>query len=158
MRKFALVGLMVASSAALAACNVQVSGGSENKAAAAAPPAPAPAPAVPANSAVPAAPTGGAAAPSAEVQPGQARQNFTITNNTGHTLVTLNVSASNDNQWGPDILGRDVLATGESAEITFDRGETQCLWDIRGTYDDGDTTDERGVNLCEVATVNLTAR
>ena len=72
-------------------------------------------------------------------------------------LTTLNVSASNENSWGEDILGRDVLANGETAEISFERGETQCQWDIRATYDDGGTTDARGVNLCEVATVNLTA-
>jgi hypothetical protein len=71
-------------------------------------------------------------------------------------VVTLNVSPSNENSWGPDILGRDVLANGESAAITFDRSETQCNFDIKATYDDGDTTDMRGVNLCTVATVTLT--
>src|SRR3954463_2612152 len=84
------------------------------------------------------APAGGGT-PTAEVQ-GQARQNFTVVNNTGHVVVTLNVSPSNENSWGPDILGRDVLANGESAAITFERGETQCMWDIKATYDDGDTT------------------
>jgi hypothetical protein len=90
-----------------------------------------------------------------EATGGQAQQNFTITNNSGHVLTTLNVSPSNEDTWGPDILGRDVLANGESAEITFARNETQCQWDIRATYDDGGTTDERGVNLCEVATVTI---
>ena len=72
-------------------------------------------------------------------------------------MATLNVSPTGDDQWGPDILGREVLANGESASITFPRGETQCQWDIRATYDDGDTTDARGVNLCELTTVTLTA-
>ena len=45
---------------------------------------------------------------------------------------------------------------GESAQVTFDRGETECKWDIRATYEDGDVTDARDVNLCEVATVTLT--
>jgi opacity protein-like surface antigen len=85
-----------------------------------------------------------------------AAQDFTIHNGTGHTVVTLNVSATSSNQWGPDLLGRDVLANGESAEITFDRNEGQCDWDIRATYDDGDTSDWRGINLCETTDVNLT--
>ena len=85
-----------------------------------------------------------------------AAQDFTIHNNSGHTVMTLNVSPTSSNNWGPDILGRDVLANGESAEITFDRSEDQCVWDIRATYDDGDTGDWRGINLCETTDVNLT--
>jgi hypothetical protein len=145
MKTAYLAGAMLAASLAIAGCN---NAGTANKAAPA-----------PANTAAPAAPAGGnAAAPAGgEAAAGQARQNFTITNNTGHVLTTLNVSPSNENSWGEDILGRDVLANGENAEISFERGETQCQWDIRATYDDGGTTDARGVNLCEVATVNLTA-
>lgn len=138
MKHLYLAGAVLAASLAIAGCS---NAGTANKAA----------PAAPANTAAPAAPANGNPAP------GQARQNFTITNNTGHVLTTLNVSPSNEDSWGPDVLGRDVLANTESAEITFERGETQCQWDIRGTYDDGGSTDARGINLCEVATVNLTA-
>jgi hypothetical protein len=85
-----------------------------------------------------------------------AQQDFTLTNNTGHVIMTLNVSPSDSNNWGPDILGRDVLANGESAQITFDRNEDECVWDVRATYDDGDTGDWRGINLCETTDLNLT--
>ncbi len=85
-----------------------------------------------------------------------AAQDFTIHNNSGHTVVTLNVSPTSSNQWGPDILGRDVLANGESAQVTFDRNEDQCIWDIRATYNDGDSGDWRGINLCETTDVSLT--
>jgi len=151
MKRNRIAGLMLGTAFVLAGCNVQTNAGPKpaDNAAAPAANAAAPAPAAPA----PAAPGGGT--PSAEVQ-GQAQQNFTVVNNTGHVVVTLNVSPSNENSWGPDILGRDVLANGESAAITFPRGETQCSWDIKATYDDGDTTDMRGVNLCTVATVTLT--
>lgn len=89
-------------------------------------------------------------------QAGAAQQDFSVVNNTGHVVMTLNVSPSNENEWGPDILGTDTLANGETAQVTFQRGSDQCLWDVRVTYDDGDTGDMRGVNLCEVATVTLT--
>ncbi|MEA3047438.1 MAG: hypothetical protein QOJ53_1770 [Sphingomonadales bacterium] len=151
MSKSRLTAMLLGSTLVLAGCNIQATSGekpAESTANTPAPAAPAPAPAAPAEAE-------GGGAPGAEVQ-GQARQNFTVVNNTGHTVMTLNVSAANDNSWGPDILGRDVLANGESAAITFERGESQCLWDIRATYQDGDTTDMRGVNLCQVATVTLT--
>jgi hypothetical protein len=86
-----------------------------------------------------------------------APQDFTVTNNTGHVIVTLNVSPNDSDRWGPDILGREVLANGEQAEVTFDRNEDQCVWDIRVTYDDGTENDERGVNLCETTEVEFTA-
>lgn len=86
----------------------------------------------------------------------QHNQNFTLINHSGHTLVTLNVSPSDSSQWGPDILGRDTLANGESADITFPRGTEQCNWDIKATYDDNDTTDQRGVNLCTTTSVEIT--
>ena len=57
---------------------------------------------------------------------------------------------------GPGHSGRQVLANGESAEITFDRGTDHCNYDIRATYDDGDTGDWRNVNLCEVSEVEFT--
>lgn len=144
MKKLYITGAILASALALAGCN---NAATTNKAA-------------PANTAAPAAPAGGNTASGGEAPApaaGQAQQNFTITNNTGHVVTTLNVSPTGDDQWGPDILGREVLANGESAQISFERGETQCAWDIKATYDDGDTTDARNVNLCEVATVTLTA-
>ena len=86
-----------------------------------------------------------------------ARQDFTVTNHTGHTIVTLNVSPHTDDHWGPDILGRDVLANGEQTDITFDRNEEQCSWDIKVTYDDGTNNDLRAVDLCHTTEVEFTA-
>jgi hypothetical protein len=85
------------------------------------------------------------------------RQDFTIVNNTGQAVMTLNVSPTNSNNWGEDILGRDVLPNGEQAQITFPRTESQCNWDIRVTYQEGQTGDWRNINLCETTTVTLTA-
>jgi hypothetical protein len=85
-----------------------------------------------------------------------APQDFRIVNHTGHVVMTLNVSATSEEEWGPDILGVEVLGTGESADISFDRDEDKCHWDIRVTYDDGDTGDWRNINLCETTTVELT--
>ena len=148
MKRLNIAGALIASALVTGAC------GSPAPTAA---PANTAAPAT--NTAAPAAPAAtpaGSAAPTASAT-GAALQNFTVVNNTGHTVMTLNVSASNDDNWGPDILGADVLANGQTVEVSFERGEAQCLWDIRATYDDGDTSDLRGVNLCEVGTVTLNA-
>lgn len=84
-----------------------------------------------------------------------AQQDFTITNNTGQTIMTLNVSPSDENSWGPDILGSDVLAAGEQAHITFDRDEERCQWDVRVTYEDGDTGAWGDIDLCSTTEITL---
>lgn len=108
------------------------------------------APAAPA----PAAPAAGGNATAPTTAAGQ--QDFTIINKTGHTVVSFNVSPSNEDEWGPDILGQDVLNNGESAKITFARDAGECLWDLKATYDDDDTTEMKKQNLCEIAEVTLT--
>jgi hypothetical protein len=84
-----------------------------------------------------------------------AQQDFEIVNSTGQAILTLNVSPSDENSWGPDILGVDILAAGESADISFDNEEERCEWDIRVTYEDGDVGAWGGINLCETVTVTL---
>ena len=139
--KRVIVGALCASVFALAACG---GGASENKAAPA-----------PANTTAPAPAAADETAPAPAPAAAGAQQDFDILNKTGHTVVSLNVSPTNENEWGEDILGRDVLNDGESAKISFSRGEDECMWDLRATYDDDDTTEMKGVNLCEVATVTL---
>lgn len=84
-----------------------------------------------------------------------ARQDFVVVNKTGQTILTLNVSPTEADTWGPDILGTDVLPAGQRAEVTFDNEEERCEWDLRVTYEDGDTGDWRDINLCETAVVEL---
>jgi hypothetical protein len=36
------------------------------------------------------------------------------------------------------IMGRDVLAHGESVDITFSRSEKSCMWDLKIKDEDGD--------------------
>jgi hypothetical protein len=148
MKSFYGAGWLCVSVLALAACGGGGQPSASNTTNAAAPAAPAPAE----NATADESSSGDEAAPS----DGAANQDFTLVNNTGHTVMTLNVSPSNSNQWGPDILGQNVLPNGESAQVSFERGQDQCEWDIRATYDDGDTTDARGANLCQISTVTLT--
>jgi len=154
MKSISVTAALLASALTLAACNkgaVPANNTAAPKPENMAAPAPAPAPAT--NEA---ADSEEGAAPSATVA--TARQNFSVVNGTGHTVMTLNVSPTREDEWGPDILGTQVLQNGQTAQVTFDRAETQCNYDIRATYDDGDTTDMRGVNLCQVGTVNLVAQ
>ena len=111
------------------------------------------------NTVAPAAPAGNTAAPAAEgdapAAAGATKLDFKILNKTGHTVVSFNVSPTSVDEWGEDILGKDVLNNGESADITFDRTSSECKWDLKATYDDDDTTEMKGVDLCTVGEVTL---
>lgn len=82
-------------------------------------------------------------------------QDFTIVNDTGRTVMAINVSPTGEDEWGPDLLGSQVMADGISASVTFDVDEARCLWDIRATFDDGAVGDWRALDLCEISTITL---
>ncbi len=84
-----------------------------------------------------------------------AAQDFTIVNDTGRTVMAINVSPTGEDDWGPDLLGSQVMADGVTASVTFDMDEARCLWDIRATFDDGAVGDWRGLDLCEISTITL---
>jgi hypothetical protein len=82
-------------------------------------------------------------------------QDFTILNNTGYPIEEVYVSASSKDEWEEDVLGRDTLPADERTKIRFDRDEEACLWDLKVVYEDGESSEWQGINLCEVAVVSL---
>ena len=108
MKPISVTAALLASALALAGCNrgaAPANNSAAPKPAETNTPAPAPAPA---GNEAEAGEEGGA--PTAAV--GTARQNFSVVNGTGHTVTTLNVSPTTEDEWGPDILGTDVLQNG----------------------------------------------
>lgn len=83
--------------------------------------------------------------------------NFTLVNNTSNTLVTLQIGESTNPMWGEDILGVDMLAGGESADVTINDDLTDCAYDVRATFDNGAVIDVRQVDMCSIngETVNV---
>ena len=84
-----------------------------------------------------------------------AAQDFTIVNATGRTVMSINISPTGEEQWGPDLLGSEVMGDGATASATFDIDEARCLWDIRAMFDDGEVGDWRALDLCEISTITL---
>jgi len=84
-----------------------------------------------------------------------AQQDFTVHNSTGKVMTSLFVSPTGDDQWGPDILGRGTLDSGEDASIEFDRAEDKCEWDVKADFEDGSSGEDRDINLCSVTDVTF---
>lgn len=87
------------------------------------------------------------------------KRNFTVVNKTGSPITHLYVSKSNTQDWEDDILGRSVLDSGESTEVSFSGySNGECHFDIRAEFDDGEAAEGYKVNLCETDTYTFTEK
>lgn len=84
-----------------------------------------------------------------------ADQDFQVVNRTGYQIDEVYVGASSSRSWGKDLMGRGSLGDGERVDITFPNRTTNCKFDIKVVYNDGDEAEWGGVNLCSVSKVNL---
>jgi hypothetical protein len=85
----------------------------------------------------------------------QARQDFSIVNSTGYQIDEIYVGPSSDPNWGRDLLGQNVLASGQTFNVTFPPATRECMFDIKVVYNDRDQTEWRQINLCQVSRMTL---
>jgi hypothetical protein len=72
------------------------------------------------------------------------RYGLTVHNRSAYTIYRLYVSRSDENNWGPDQLGRRVIAPGASFTLNnILPGE----YDLKVVDQDGDTVVRRGINV-----------
>lgn len=82
-------------------------------------------------------------------------QDFTLVNSTGVLIDKLFVSPHDSEHWGDDILGRDILADGESVEIKFHRDEDAAVWDLKIIDKDGNTIEWENLELPTINKITL---
>jgi hypothetical protein len=86
----------------------------------------------------------------------QARQNFTLVNETGYDIAEVYVSPHNADDWQEDVLGDKILVDEDDIEIRFQRATRTCLWDLKVVYDDDDSSAEwESIDLCRVSVVTI---
>ncbi len=79
---------------------------------------------------------------------------FMLDNQSSYTITYFYASPTNVDDWEEDILGTDVLASGESARITIADGREQCEYDLKVVFDDGDELYDT-VDLCETGSYTV---
>jgi hypothetical protein len=84
-----------------------------------------------------------------------AQQDFTLENSTGYTIAQVFVSSAASNDWEEDVMGRDVLADGESVDISFPAAENACRFDLKVIYDDQEEAVWGGLDLCSISNVEI---
>lgn len=74
-----------------------------------------------------------------------------IINQTGFTMTHFYGSNKGSKSWEEDILGQDVLPSGNSVVINFNDGTGYCIFDFRAVFEDGEELVKAGVNICEIS-------
>lgn len=96
------------------------------------------------------------AAASTTAAPIQRRNlDFTLVNKTGLTIDEVYLSPTSDDEWGEDVMGRDVLKNGERVDIKFSSEETECNWDLKIVDEDEDSVEWEKLNLCTANEITL---
>lgn len=80
---------------------------------------------------------------------------FMLKNSSSYVVTEFYASPSDVNSWEDDILGADVLGSGEAFNITIADGRTQCEYDLRIVFDDGDVVEDT-TDLCETGSYTVT--
>jgi len=83
-------------------------------------------------------------------------RDFTLRNHSDVDIAYVYVSPTATDDWGDDIMGADILESGDSIDVTFDSfdGGT-CLYDIKVIGTGGELGYLYKVDLCSVTTVTF---
>jgi hypothetical protein len=78
---------------------------------------------------------------------------FNLVNQGQQVVMEVYASLTTDQNWGPDRLGNATVAAGAIFPVRLPEGD--CTYDMRFVYQNGQSQERRGVNLCEVTNVTL---
>ncbi len=79
-----------------------------------------------------------------------------LVNNTSKDIVEFYGSNTGTEEWEEDILGVDVLESGEEVEINFDDESGYCKFDFKTVFSDDSEDITEGFNVCDFGTLTLT--
>jgi hypothetical protein len=79
---------------------------------------------------------------------------YQLNNDSALTLMEFYTSPANTDDWGPDILGANVIAPGGTGTVTIADGSAECDYDIMFVMEDGQEMVDT-VNICELASYTL---
>ena len=83
-------------------------------------------------------------------------RDFTLRNRSDVDIAYVYVSPSNENDWGNDVMGDDVLFADDSVDISFDSFDgSTCVYDIKVVGLGGEEGHLYKVNLCSVSVVTF---
>jgi hypothetical protein len=80
---------------------------------------------------------------------------FMLDNQSSYDIVEFYASPTNVRSWEEDILGRDVLSSGDALRITIADGRSVCEYDLLVVFHDGDQMEDAAIDLCETGSYTV---
>lgn len=87
---------------------------------------------------------------------------FTVHNATGYDIDSVYVAPADDDDWGDDVMGEEVLEDGQSVEIQFSKAYEAVLlafnvdkYDLRLEYSDGTEEEFYDLKLEDITDLTL---
>ncbi len=82
---------------------------------------------------------------------------FTLINNSSHTLQYFYAAPSDTTEWGEDLLGDSgILEAGFEATTFIYDGSDQCLYESRFETAEGATLEVAEIDICSLGSYTLT--
>ncbi|HEV7291815.1 MAG TPA: hypothetical protein VGN79_05790 [Devosia sp.] len=79
-----------------------------------------------------------------------------INNTSSYDIYEFYASNTGTNSWEEDILGEDVLLSGDSVMINIDDGSGYCKYDFLAVFEDGKEVISPDNNVCELDEFDFT--
>jgi hypothetical protein len=80
--------------------------------------------------------------------------NYELINNSPLTLMEFYSSPSDVGSWEEDILGANVLGSGQSGSVVIADGRENCVYDLLFVFEDGQTLEDT-VDICALASYTI---
>jgi hypothetical protein len=80
------------------------------------------------------------------------REEVLIVNKTSLVLWSFHASPVGYLDWGPDLLGQDVLYPGQSTLVSIDHGSGDCVYDLHAVFQEGSEAVRWHFDVCELTT------
>ena len=79
---------------------------------------------------------------------------FTLTNNTAAVLMEFYAAPATDPEWGDDLLGADVLGSGEMGVVLIADDSEDCTYGLYFIFDTGAEFEDE-IDICELRSYTL---
>ena len=79
---------------------------------------------------------------------------FDLINKTSSAVTEFYTSPVEADDWEENMVS-DPIGAGEQATATIADGRSVCEYDVRAVFADGDTVEEKNINLCELGSYTL---
>ena len=79
---------------------------------------------------------------------------FTLTNNTSAVLMEFYAAPATDPEWGDDLLGADVLDSGEMVVVLIADDSDECTYGLYFIFDTGAELEDE-IDICNLRSYTL---